>query len=87
MPSIQQPVTPFVTEVVEPTTEPTTVVDVLLGSFAVIGAVALVAFVLGLLCAGVLIGLKRARGQDELSGRGSDSVRLDLGGSGRSGQA
>ena len=87
MPSLQQPVTPFVTEVVEPTTEPTTVVDVLVGSLAVVGAVAVVALVLGLLCAGVLIGLKRARGQDKLGGRGSDSVRLDLTGPGESRQS
>lgn len=79
MRTIQQPVTPFVTEVVEPTTEPTTVVDVLFGAFSVIGAVAAVALFLGLACAAVLIGLKRARGQDRLTGRGSDSVRLGLG--------
>ena len=77
----QQPITPFVTEIVEPTTEQTTVVDVLVGSFAIIGAVVAFALVLGVLCAGIMIGLKRARGQDRLTGRGSDSVRLGLDGS------
>ena len=76
----QQPVTPLLYEVVEPTTEQTTVGDVLLGSFAVVGAIAVVALVLGVLCAGVMIGLRRARGQDKLTGRGSNSVRLGLGG-------
>lgn len=82
MPTFQQPITPFVTEVVEPTTEPTTVVDVLVGAFAIVGALAAVAVVLGLLFAAAMIGFKRARGEDRLSGRGSKSIQLGLGGSG-----
>ena len=73
-----QPITPLVYELVEPTTEQTTVIDVLWGSLGVIGAVAGFAVVLGMLLAGVMIGL-RFRGRDKLTGRGSDSVRLGLG--------
>ena len=74
-----QPITPLVYELVEPTTEQTTVIDVLWGSLGVIGAVAGFAVVLGMLLAGVMIGLQRFRGRGKLTGRGSDSVRLGLG--------
>lgn len=75
----QQPVTPSVYELVEPTTAPTTVVDVLFGSLTVIGAMAVVAVVLGVAFAAIMIVVKRARGQDRLSGEGSSSLRLGLG--------
>ena len=73
-----EPVTPFVYEVVEPTTPSTTAIDYLLGAFAVVGTVAAVAIVLGLIFAGTLIAVRRARGT-ALTGAGSASTRLDLG--------
>ena len=72
------PVTPFVYEVVEQTTPSTTVVDYLLGAFAVVGTLAVAAIVLGLLFAGTLIAIRRSRGT-ALTGDGSTSIRLDLG--------
>ena len=75
-----QPPTPFVYETVEPTTAQTTVVDVVVGAVAVAGAVAGVALLLGLACAGLLIGVRRVRGGGSLAGgQGRQGVRLDLG--------
>lgn len=71
-----QPVTPFIYEVVEPTTETTTVVDVLLGAVAVAGALALVAVVLGIAFAGLMLAIRRLRRQDGLASGGG----LGLGG-------
>ena len=68
----------FVYEVVEPTTPSTTAIDYLLGAFAVVGTVATAAIVLGLVLAGTLIAVRRARGT-ALTGAGSASTRLDLG--------
>ena len=76
-----QPPTPFVYEAVEPTTAQTTVVDVVLGAVAVAGAVAGIALLLGLVCAGLLIGVRRMRGS--LAGQGRQGVSLDLGGGSR----
>ena len=75
-----QPAPPFVYEVVEPTTEQTTVVDVVVGAVAVAGAVAVVALALGLAFAGLMIGIRRMRGDDGLSDRGREGARLGLGG-------
>ena len=75
-----QPITPFVYQVVEPTTAPTTVVDVLLGAVAVSGALAVVALVLGIGLAGLLVGIRRLRRQDGLASGGGSSLRLGLGG-------
>jgi len=72
-----EPVTPFVYEVVDPTTPSTTAVDYLLGAFAVVGTVAVAAIVLGLLFAGTLIAIRRSRGT-ALTGAGSASTRLGL---------
>ena len=77
MPS--QPATPFVYEVVEPTTAQTTVVDVVLGAVAVAGAVAVVALVLGLALAGLMIGIRRMRGDDGLTGHDRQGASLRLG--------
>ena len=71
------PVTPFVYEVIDPTTPTTTALDYLLGAFAVVGAVAAAAIVLGLVFAGTLIAVRRARGT-ALTGAGSASLRLGL---------
>ena len=75
-----QPATPFVYEVVEPTTAQTTVVDVVVGAVAVAGAVAGVALVLGLALAGLMIGFRRMRGDDGLTDRGREGAGLGLGG-------
>ena len=74
---LAEPVTPFVYEVVEPTTPSTTAFDYLLGAFAVVGTVAAAAIVLGLLFAGTLIVIRRSRGT-ALTGAGSASTRLGL---------
>ena len=73
-----QPVTPFIYEVVEPTTETTTVVDVMLGAVAVAGALALVAVVLGIAFAGLMLAIRRLRRQDGLASGGG--LGLGLGG-------
>ena len=75
-----QPATPFVYEVVESTTEQTTVVDVVVGAVAVAGAVAVVALVLGLAFAGLMIGIRRMRGDGGLTDRGREGASLGLGG-------
>ncbi len=72
-----QPVTPLLYKVIEKTTEQTTVLDVLKGSFAIVGTLAAVAVVLGVAYAGLLIGIRRMRGQDKLAGSGSVQLRLD----------
>ncbi len=56
---VEQPLTPSVYEVVEKTTEQTTVLDVLFGSFAVVGAVAVCGLVLGGLFGGLMIWLAK----------------------------
>ena len=73
-----QPATPFVYEVVEPTTAQTTVVDVVVGAVAVAGAVAGVALLLGLALAGLMIGIRRMRGENGSTGRAG--ANLGLGG-------
>lgn len=73
-----QPITPLVYEVVEKPTAQTTVSDVLVGAISVVGGLAVVGFLLGVLFAGVLIGLRRLRGQDSLDGGGSETVQLGL---------
>ena len=78
-----QPIMPLVYELVEKTTEQTTVADVLLGTFAIIGGLVVVCFLLGLGCAGVLIALRKLQGQDRLVGTGSESTRLGLDSSSR----
>lgn len=75
-----QPLTPLIYEVVEPTTRETTVSDVLLGSAAMIGAVSGVALLLGCMCAGCLIGVRRLRGRNKLAEEGNGGVRLKLNG-------
>ena len=74
-----QPVTPLVYEVVEPTTEQTTAIDVVLGAFSVVGVLGLVAVLLGVSLAGLLIGVRKLRGGDD----GGSATRLGIGASGR----
>ena len=72
---LAQPMTPAVYEVVEQTTEQTTVVDVLVGSFTFVGVLGLVAVLLGLAMAGGLILLHK--GRDPVSGS-TGATRLGL---------
>ena len=73
-----QPLTPLVYEVVEEATAQTTVADVLIGAFSVVGGLAVVGLLLGVVFAGMLIGLRRLRGHDSLAGEGSETVQLGL---------
>ena len=72
-----QPITPLVYEVVEETTRETTVVDVLVGSFAVVGVLGAVALLMGLSMAGLLILLRNRRGGNPAAGS-SSTTRLGL---------
>ena len=73
---LAQPMTPAVYEMVEQTTEQTTVVDVLLGSFAFVGVAGLFAVLLGVAMAGGLI-LLRKRSVDPVGGS-DGATRLGL---------
>ena len=73
-----EPVTPLVYEVVEQTTEQTTVIDVVLGAFSVVGVLGLLAVLLGALLAGFLIGVRRLRGGSVDGVAGGSATRLDL---------
>ena len=75
--ALAQPVSVY--EAVDAPTQETTIVDVLLGAFAVIGLLAAAAIVLGLMCAGVLIWIRRLRGVDPLEGQGTAATTLGLG--------
>ena len=75
---LYQPITPFIAEIVDEPTQQTTVFDVLVGTVAIVIGLAMVALVLGLVCAGVLIAIRRIRGRDKLEGGGSDATRLGL---------
>jgi hypothetical protein len=76
---LYQPATPYIYEMVEKSTAQTTVIDVLLGAAWVVGGLAALALVSGLVCAGALIVLRRVRGQGVFSGAGSDATKLGLG--------
>ena len=78
-----QPVTPLIYELVDPTTEQTTVADVVLGAFSVVGVLGLVAILLGVSLAGLLIGMRKLRARDIEGTAGGSATRLDLGASGR----
>ena len=79
-----QPVTPMVFEVVEPTTEQTTVIDVVLGAFSVVGVLGLTAVLLGAALAGLLIAVRKRRGVRAAGvGGGGSATRLGLGSAGR----
>ena len=73
-----QPVTPLVYEMVEPTTEQTSVIDVVLGAFSVVGVLGLIAVLLGMSLAGLLIGLRRLRGNSVEGAAGGSATRLGL---------
>ncbi len=71
-----QPMTPLVYEMVEETTAQTTVVDVLVGAFSIVGVLGFFAVLLGLAMAGGLI-LLRKRGGNPVAG-GSSATRLGI---------
>ena len=74
-----EPVTPLVYELVEPTTEQTTVIDVLFGAFSIVGVLGLLAVLLGLSLAGLLIWARKLRGGDRKGTDGASATRLGLG--------
>ena len=71
-----EPLTPLVYEAVENTTPPTTILDVLMGSLAIVGMIAVIGLVLGLTLAGSMLLLRRRRGQDQI---GPDGGGISLG--------
>ncbi len=71
-----EPLTPLVYEAVESTTTPTTILDVLMGSLAIVGMIAVIGLVLGLTLAGSMLLLRRRRGQDQI---GPDGGGISLG--------
>ena len=73
-----QPVTPLVYEMVEPTTEQTSVIDVVLGAFSVVGVLSLIAVLLGVSLAGLLIGVRKLRGSSVEGAAGRSATRLGL---------
>lgn len=74
----QDPITPLVYEIIDNTTPQTTVADVVIGAFGIVGVIAAGAVLLGVAFGGVLLTLKKMRGEDEISSEGSGSVRLHL---------
>ena len=76
-----EPLTPLVYEAVENTTTPTTILDVLMGSLAIVGMIAVIGLVLGLTLAGSMLLLRRRRGQDQIGPEGGGiSLGLNSGG-------
>ena len=71
-----EPLTPLVYEAVENTTTPTTILDVLMGSLAIVGMIAVIGLVLGLTLAGSMLLLRRRRGEDQI---GPDGGGISLG--------
>ena len=68
----------IVYEVVAEPSETTTISDVLLGIGAVVVSLVVVALVLGLIFGGVLIFLRRRRGQGDGATFDTDAIRLGL---------
>ena len=71
-----EPLTPLVYEAVENTTTPTTILDVLMGSLAIVGLIGLGGLLLGFGLAGSLLFLRKRRGQDQV---GPDGGGISLG--------
>jgi hypothetical protein len=68
---------PVVVRVLETPTESTTVADVLIGAFGLIGVLLMLALVLGLLLGGVLIFVKRLRAPNKVeAGAESDAIHI-----------
>jgi hypothetical protein len=74
-----QPLTPVIVKVVPAATPQVSVLDVLVGSFGLLGMLAAGAAVLGLVFGGALIGYHRWKfARLESSEAASDTTRLDL---------
>ena len=73
-----QPITVYVYEAAQEPTTQRTISDVLLGVVSVVFGLALAAVVLGLACAGILIILRRIRGQEGPPSADPDATRLGL---------
>jgi len=71
-----QPITVY--EVVQEPSTQTTISDVLMGAGAVVIGLTVVATVLGLVCAGLLIAVRRMRSQDGRVSGDTDATRLGL---------
>ena len=61
-----QPPDPIIVKVVQEPVRETTIVDVLLGSLGLVGALLLAALVLGVILGGTLIGIKKFRARYNL---------------------
>ncbi len=73
-----EPIIPLVYEVVETATQQTTVIDVLVGAFAIVWILGLGAMVLGVSLAGILIIRRNMRNDDPLNPDGDGAIRLGL---------
>ena len=62
----REPLTPLVYEAVENSTTPTTILDVLMGSLAIVGLIGLIGILLGIALAGSLLFLRKRRGDDQV---------------------
>jgi len=71
-----EPLTPLVYEAVENSTTPTTILDVLMGSLAIVGLIGLIGILLGIALAGSLLFLRKRRGEDQV---GPDGGGISLG--------
>ena len=77
-----EPLMPLVYEVVEKTTTPTTILDVLTGSLAIVGMIGLAGLFLGVTLAVGLLVLRKRRGQDQ-TGPDGGGIRLGLNSGGK----
>ncbi len=77
-----EPLTPLIYEAVENTTTPTTILDVLMGSLAIVGLIGLAGLILGVTLAVGLLLLRKRRGQDQIGPDGG-GIRLDLNSGGK----
>lgn len=71
-----QPITVY--EVVQEPSTQTTISDVLIGAAAVVVGLTVIATILGLVCAGFLIVVRRMRSQDGGAAGDTDATRLGL---------
>lgn len=67
---------PIIVNVIEQPAKSTTVGDVLIGSFGLVGVLVIVAVLLGLVFGGVLIGLKLLRARSRDTDPDSDPIHI-----------
>lgn len=75
---LQQPLTPIIVEAIGKPAQQTSILDLLLGIFAVVGGLVGLALAAGLAFAGLLIGLRRVWPSNPINGTGGDRTRLGL---------